>query len=168
MLTKLTAQEKARLAAIEAEKARKAAAAAARVASTSRSRTSASMSVSDLPVAASGRAAQALAFARAQVGKSYVYGATGPNAYDCSGLTGAAYRSAGISLPRTARAQFGVGQRVSLGQLQPGDLVFYYSGISHVGMYVGNGMIVHAANPRSGITYASVTSMPFMGGRRVG
>lgn len=168
VLTKLTAQEKARLAAIEAEKARKAAAAAARVASTSRSRTSASMSVSDLPVAASGRAAQALAFARAQVGKSYVYGATGPNAYDCSGLTGAAYRSAGISLPRTARAQFGVGQRVSLGQLQPGDLVFYYSGISHVGMYVGNGMIVHAANPRSGITYASVTSMPFMGGRRVG
>ncbi|HSN42773.1 MAG TPA: NlpC/P60 family protein, partial [Propionibacteriaceae bacterium] len=110
---------------------------------------------------------QAVAFAKAQVGKAYRYGATGPNAYDCSGLTGAAYRSAGISLPRTARAQYGVGTRVSLGQLRPGDLVFYYSGISHVGIYVGNGMIVHAANPRSGVRYASVTSMPFMGGARL-
>jgi cell wall-associated NlpC family hydrolase len=60
-----------------------------------------------------------------------------------------------------------VGQPVSLSQLAPGDLVFYYSGISHVGIYIGNGMIVHAANPRSGVLTASVTSMPFMGGRRV-
>jgi len=94
-------------------------------------------------------------------------GATGPNAYDCSGLTTAAYRSVGVSLPRTSQAQYRVGTPVSLSNLQPGDLVFYYSGISHVGIYIGNGRIVHAANPRSGVTTASVTSMPFMGGRRV-
>ena len=74
---------------------------------------------------------------------------------------------AGVGLPRTSQAQFGVGTPVSLSQLAPGDLVFYYSGISHVGIYIGNGMIVHAANPRSGVLTSSVTSMPFMGGRRV-
>ena len=73
----------------------------------------------------------------------------------------------GVSLPRTSQAQYRVGTPVSLSNLQPGDLVFYYSGISHVGIYIGNGRIVHAANPRSGVTTASVTSMPFMGGRRV-
>lgn len=162
VLSKLTAEERARLAAIEAAQARQAALRGEQATSRGASRTS----TLSLPPA-SGRAAQAIAFAKAQVGKPYRYGATGPNAYDCSGLTGAAYRSAGISLPRTASAQFGVGTRVSLGQLQPGDLVFYYSGISHVGIYVGNGMIVHAANPRSGINYAPVTSMPFMGGVRL-
>ena len=103
----------------------------------------------------------------AQVGKAYVWGGNGPNAYDCSGLTTAAYKKAGISLPRTSYAQFGVGTAVSLANLQPGDLVFYYSGISHVGMYIGNGKIVHAANPTTGVAIASVTSMPFEGGRRV-
>jgi cell wall-associated NlpC family hydrolase len=115
----------------------------------------------------SNAASVALAFALAQVGKAYVWGGNGPNAYDCSGLTTAAYKKAGISLPRTSYAQFGVGTAVSLANLQPGDLVFYYSGISHVGMYIGNGKIVHAANPTTGVAIASVTSMPFEGGRRV-
>jgi cell wall-associated NlpC family hydrolase len=110
----------------------------------------------------------ALSFALAQVGKAYAWGGNGPNAYDCSGLTTAAYKQAGISLPRTSSAQFGVGTAVSLADLQPGDLVFYYSDISHVAMYIGNGRIVHAANPTSGVTTASVTSMPFEGGRRIG
>src|SRR5665811_1330798 len=92
----------------------------------------------------------------------------GPNAYDCSGLTTAAYKQAGITLPRTSSAQFGVGTAVTLAQLQPGDLVFYYSGISHVGIYIGNGRIVHASNPTRGVVTDSVTSMPFMGGRRIG
>jgi len=117
---------------------------------------------------ASSAAAVALSFALAQVGKAYAWGGNGPNAYDCSGLTTAAYKQAGISLPRTSSAQFGVGTAVSLADLQPGDLVFYYSDISHVAMYIGNGRIVHAANPTSGVTTASVTSMPFEGGRRIG
>ena len=116
---------------------------------------------------ASNAASVALAFALAQVGKAYAWGGNGPDAYDCSGLTTAAYKKAGISLPRTSYAQFGVGTAVSLANLQPGDLVFYYSGISHVGMYIGNGKIVHAANPTTGVAIASVTSMPFEGGRRV-
>ena len=115
----------------------------------------------------SSAAGVALSFALAQVGKAYAWGGNGPNAYDCSGLTTAAYKQAGISLPRTSYAQFGVGTAVSLADLQPGDLVFYYSDISHVAMYIGNGRIVHAANPTSGVTTASVTSMPFEGGRRV-
>jgi cell wall-associated NlpC family hydrolase len=124
-----------------------------------------------LPVTASGpsssAAAVALSFALAQVGKAYAWGGNGPNAYDCSGLTTAAYKQAGITLPRTSSAQFGVGTAVTLAQLQPGDLVFYYADISHVAIYIGNGRIVHAANPTSGVTTASVTSMPFQGGRRI-
>jgi len=124
-----------------------------------------------LPVTAAGpsssAAAVALSFALAQVGKAYVWGGNGPNAYDCSGLTTAAYKQAGITLPRTSSAQFGVGTAVTLAQLQPGDLVFYYSGISHVGIYIGNGRIVHASNPTRGVVTDSVTSMPFQGGRRI-
>ncbi|MHB1008963.1 MAG: C40 family peptidase [Propionibacteriaceae bacterium] len=108
-----------------------------------------------------------VSFGLSQVGKAYVWGGNGPNAYDCSGLTVAAYKAAGISIPRTTYSQWTVGTPVSLANLQPGDLVFYYSGISHVGIYIGNGRIVHAANPTSGVTTASVTSMPFQGGRRV-
>ena len=115
----------------------------------------------------SGRAQQAVSYALAQVGKGYVMGATGPSSFDCSGLMLAAYKQVGISLPRTSQAQISAGTSVSKGDLQPGDLVFYYSGITHVGMYIGNGQIVHAANPRSGVVTASVNSMPFAGARRV-
>ena len=125
-----------------------------------------------LPVTAAGpsssAAAVALSFALAQVGKAYAWGGNGPTAYDCSGLTTAAYKQAGIALPRTSYSQFNVGRPVTLAQLQPGDLVFYYAGISHVGMYIGNGRIVHASNPTRGVVTDSVTSMPFMGGRRIG
>ncbi len=164
LLAKLTADQKRKL-----EEQRQADA-AARLAAGQTTTTSRSVTETVTPVVsgtASSRAQGALSFALAQVGKAYSMGATGPSAYDCSGLTSAAYRSVGVSLPRTSQAQFGVGTPVGLSQLQPGDLVFYYSGISHVGMYIGNGMIVHAANPRSGVTTAPVTSMPFMGGRRV-
>ncbi|PIF03713.1 MAG: hypothetical protein CSA63_01410 [Propionibacterium sp.] len=118
---------------------------------------------------ASGAAKKAMNYAMAQRGKRYRLGGTGPNAYDCSGLMMMAYRSAGISIPRTAGAQFrGIGRHVSRSDLQPGDLVFYYRGIRHVGMYIGNGQIVHAANPRRGIVTTGVSSMPYMGARRVG
>ena len=87
----------------------------------------------------------------AQVGDAYVYGATGDNAFDCSGLTMRAWGAAGVGLPHSSSAQYGSGPHVSASDLQPGDLVFYYSPISHVGMYIGNGLIVHAANPGTGV-----------------
>lgn len=113
------------------------------------------------------RAQQAVSYALAQVGKDYVMGTAGPSTFDCSGLMYAAYKQVGISLPRTSQTQFSAGTSVSKGDLQPGDLVFYYAGITHVGMYIGNGQIVHAANPRSKVTTASVNSMPYQGARRV-
>lgn len=121
---------------------------------------------SDVPV--SGRAGAAVQYALAQVGDSYVYGASGPDAFDCSGLTSMAWAQAGVSLPHSSKAQFSSGRQVSRSELQPGDLVFYYSPISHVGIYIGNGQIVHAANPRSGVAIASVGSMPYSGAVRPG
>ncbi|MFF7246962.1 NlpC/P60 family protein [Embleya sp. NPDC008237] len=116
--------------------------------------------------ASSSKAAQAVAFAKAQIGKPYVYGATGPNAYDCSGLVQAAYKSAGISLPRVTNDQFAADPHVSVANLQPGDLVFFYSGISHVGIYIGDGKMVHAANPRKPVEIASISTMPIAGATR--
>ena len=118
--------------------------------------------------AASGGAAAAVQFAMAQVGDAYVYGAAGPDAYDCSGLTMMAWAQAGVALPHSSSAQLGSGTPVSVGALQPGDLVAYYSPVSHIGMYVGNGMIVHAANPSTGVNMAPVGSMPISGAVRPG
>jgi cell wall-associated NlpC family hydrolase len=106
--------------------------------------------------AGSGRAAVAVAAAKAQVGDRYVWGAGGPNSFDCSGLTSYAWRQAGVSLPHQSRAQFGATSRVSRGNLEPGDLVFFYSPISHVGIYIGGGLMVHAANPGAGVRVDSV------------
>ncbi|WP_406862622.1 C40 family peptidase [Streptomyces sp. HUAS MG47] len=118
--------------------------------------------------APNGRAAQAVAFAYGALGKPYVWGATGPNAYDCSGLTQAAWRSAGVSLPRTTYTQINAGQRVSRSQLAPGDLVFFYSGISHVGLYIGGGKMIHAPRPGAPVRIAPIDEMPFAGATRVG
>jgi peptidoglycan DL-endopeptidase CwlO len=97
-------------------------------------------------VAASGGAAKAVAYAKAQVGKPYVYGASGPGSFDCSGLTMMAWAQAGVSLPHSSTAQYGATRRVSSGEIQPGDLIFYYSPISHVAIYVGGGMQVAATH----------------------
>ncbi|MEU9990498.1 NlpC/P60 family protein [Streptomyces sp. NPDC048045] len=113
------------------------------------------------------RAAAAVAYAYQKLGSPYVWGATGPNAFDCSGLAQAAYHSAGVSLPRTTYAQINAGRRVSRSELQPGDLVFFYSGISHVGIYVGNGQMIHAPNPSAPVRLAPVDLMPFAGATRV-
>ena len=121
---------------------------------------------SDVPV--SGRAAAAVQYALAQVGDSYVYGAAGPDAFDCSGLTMMAWAQAGVGLPHSSSAQYGSGPHIAMSDLQPGDLVFYYSPISHVGIYIGNGMIVHAANPGTGVVVSSVSSMPYTGAVRPG
>ncbi|MFI8322478.1 NlpC/P60 family protein [Streptomyces sp. NPDC085529] len=120
------------------------------------------------PVAApTGRASAAISFARAQLGKPYVWGATGPSAYDCSGLTQAAWRAAGVSLPRTTYTQINAGRRVSRSELAPGDLVFFYSGISHVGLYIGGGQMIHAPRPGAPIRIAPIDEMPFAGATRV-
>ena len=132
--------------------------------------TSSRSSTTRMPAAApaSGRAAAAVAYAMAQVGDAYVYGATGDDAFDCSGLTMRAWGAAGVGLPHSSSAQFGSGARISASALQPGDLVFYYSPISHVGIYIGNGMIVHAANPGTGVNVAGLYSMPYVGAVRPG
>lgn len=116
----------------------------------------------------SGRAATALRYALAQVGKSYVYGAAGPNSFDCSGLTMRAWGAAGVGLPHSSAAQQGSGMRVSESDLQPGDLVFYYSPVSHVALYLGNGLIVHAANPGQGVRISPLHMMPYVGAVRPG
>jgi len=122
--------------------------------------------VADVP--ASGRASAAVAYAMAQVGDAYVYGAAGPSAFDCSGLTMMAWAQAGVALPHSSSAQYSSGTRVAASALRPGDLVFYYSPISHVGMYIGNGMIVHAANPSTGVQVTGLYSMPYVGAVRPG
>ncbi|MFJ5301381.1 NlpC/P60 family protein [Streptomyces sp. NPDC088350] len=113
------------------------------------------------------RAAAAVSYAYQKLGSPYVWGATGPNAFDCSGLVQAAYNSAGVSLPRTTYAQINAGQRVSRSELRPGDLVFFYSGISHVGIYVGDGQMIHAPNPTAPVRLAPIDQMPFAGATRV-
>jgi len=119
-------------------------------------------------VSVSGRAGAAVQYALAHVGNSYVYGAAGPSSFDCSGLTMMAWAAAGVGLPHSSGAQMGSGSPVSQSQLAPGDLVFYYSPVSHVGIYIGNGQIVHAANPSTGVRVDPVFSMPYSGAVRPG
>ncbi|WP_438292176.1 NlpC/P60 family protein [Streptomyces sp. HUAS TT7] len=113
-----------------------------------------------------GRAAAAVSFAYSALGKPYVWGATGPSSFDCSGLTQAAWRSAGVQLPRTTYTQINAGSRVPRSQLAPGDLVFFYSGISHVGLYIGGGQMIHAPHPGAPVRIAPIDQMPFAGAVR--
>ncbi len=110
---------------------------------------------------ASGHSAadQAVKFALAQVGKPYSYGAAGPDSFDCSGLTMASYASAGISLPHSAAAQSGYGHAVAYGQWIPGDLLFYYSPIGHVTIYIGNGLMVSAPETGENVRVMPVNVM---------
>lgn len=119
-------------------------------------------------VPASGKGKIAVDFAMAQLGDPYVYGGNGPDVWDCSGLTVAAWRQAGVSLPRSSGSQISAGTRVSTSNLQPGDLVFYYSPISHVGIYIGNGQIVHATHPGDVVSVDPLHSMPLVGATRPG
>lgn len=163
LLADLEQEERERLAALQAERAA-AAAAASREA------------VSNVPApsysgSASGRAGAAVSFAMAQLGKPYVFGAAGPSAFDCSGLTMAAWAQAGAYLPHAASQQYAITSRVSTSDLMPGDLVFFYSDIHHVGIYVGGGTFVHAANPGDGIVadplFSSYWMSVYVGAGRV-
>jgi cell wall-associated NlpC family hydrolase len=104
------------------------------------------------------KAAKAIAFARAQIGKPYVWGATGPGSYDPSGLTLAAWKAAGVDLPRTTHDQAAAGTTVPLADARPGDLVFFYDTIGHVGLYIGNSMMIHAPKPGTYVREESVFS----------
>ncbi|MEV5316352.1 NlpC/P60 family protein [Streptomyces sp. NPDC052687] len=184
MLSRLTAEEKARLAAIEQrereEAARKAAELARQQAEEQRlqeqeereavpapreetggASSSPSASAGETSVPAAGatytaKAEKAIAFARAQIGKPYVWGATGPGSYDCSGLTQAAWKAAGVTLPRTTYDQVNAGTTVPLSAALPGDLVFFYDDVTHVGIYIGNGMMIHAPKPGTYVREESV------------
>ncbi|UPZ29429.1 NlpC/P60 family protein [Streptomyces sp. LRE541] len=179
LLSRLTAEEKARLAAIERKKqeearrkadelARQQAADAERrrqEAATQGTGTAAGSgtgtgSVPGSDSASSTKAAKALSFARAQIGKPYVWGASGPGSYDCSGLTQAAWKAAGVTLPRTTWDQVETGTTVSVDNAQPGDLVFFYDDISHVGIYIGDGMMIHAPKPGAYVREESIYYMP--------
>lgn len=102
-------------------------------------------------------------------GGQYVWGASGPRGFDCSGLMLAAYRSVGIRLPHSSRAQSQIGRPVSRADLKPGDLIFWYHPIHHVGMYIGNGKIVHARNTRADLVIQTLNSYPapWAGARRI-
>ncbi|MFF8590160.1 NlpC/P60 family protein [Streptomyces sp. NPDC015220] len=159
LLNSLTAQEKAQLA---AEQSR-----------ASRASERAALSDPTAPPAsshASGRAGAAFSAAQSKIGTPYVYGATGPSSFDCSGLTSWAYAQAGVSIPRTSEAQANIGTRIySQSQLQVGDLVFFFNDIHHVGLYAGNGQILHAPRTGTVVRYESMSTIggPFMFGVRV-
>ncbi|MFF8030446.1 MULTISPECIES: NlpC/P60 family protein [unclassified Streptomyces] len=181
LMSRLTAEEKARLAAAEKEKREEAARRAAELArqqteqqkaqeeaaqqesGTSGGSGAPGTSESSGPVTAppadssyATQAEKALAFARAQIGKPYVWGATGPDSYDCSGLTQGAWKAAGVTLPRTTYDQVEAGTTVPLSQARPGDLVFFYDDVTHVGVYIGNGMMIHAPKPGTYVREESV------------
>ncbi|WP_037912479.1 C40 family peptidase [Actinacidiphila yeochonensis] len=166
LLNSLNAQEKKQLAELAAKQealARAKAEKLAKAAQLAALRKAAAAS-SDAPVTSSSdssAATQAIAFARAQLGKPYVWGATGPDSYDCSGLTQAAYKAAGVDLPRTTYDQVDVGTRVSESDLQPGDLIFFNSDVSHVGLYIGDGEMIHAPHTGTVVKIAPITEMPF-------
>lgn len=152
LLNSLTAAEKAALAA-EEDRA-------------SRASERTALGGSNTP--ATGRASSAYGAAQSVIGSPYVYGASGPSSFDCSGLTSWAFAQAGIQIPRTSQAQANAGTRIySQSDLQVGDLVIFYGDLHHVGFYAGNGQVLHA--PRSGtvVRYESINNMPYQFGVRI-
>lgn len=120
----------------------------------------------------SGKGSTVVATAQQYIGCNYVYGGSSPSGFDCSGFTSYVYKSHGVSLNRTAAGQYSNGVAVNRSDLQPGDLVMFgKSGINHVGIYIGGGMMVHAANPSRGVTTDTITSgyynNNYVGARRV-
>lgn len=196
MLSELTAEEKARLAAIEKKKEEEAKRKAAELARKQEAEAEAKRKAAEeaaakereenkeTPDSGSGsdtgsgtgsgsgsgsgdtdsgyatKAAKVINFAEAQIGKPYVWGATGPDSYDCSGLTQDAWKAAGISLPRTTWDQVKIGTTVKTADAKPGDLVFFYDDISHVGIYIGDGKMIHAPKPGTNVRVESIYYMP--------
>lgn len=121
----------------------------------------------NIPIVGKGKAAQAARWAMTQQLKPYVWGAEGPNSYDCSGLVMWAYKKVGINLPHYTGSQWTAGRHISRDELRPGDLVFFYRDLHHVGIYIGGGLMVHA--PRTGdvVRVASINNRPYAGAVRI-
>ncbi|MGW5634932.1 C40 family peptidase [Streptomyces sp. NPDC003832] len=111
---------------------------------------------------ASAQGRKAVAYATAQLGKPYEWGAEGPDTFDCSGLTSQAWAAAGQPIPRTSQEQWKQLKRIAVEDMRPGDLIIYNDDASHVGMYVGDGAIVHAPRPGRTVTVAGAGSMPIL------
>jgi cell wall-associated NlpC family hydrolase len=157
VLAKLTGSQRRQISDAEKKESSRANAAAA----TSRGSTRNS-------VTGSGRGAKALAYAKAQLGEPYVRNGDGPSSWDCSGLTMRAWGSAGVSLPHSSGQQYNRGRSVNRSDLRAGDLVFFYSDIHHVGLYAGNGQVIHAPRPGKSVEYIKISYMPYAGARRPG
>jgi cell wall-associated NlpC family hydrolase len=124
-------------------------------------------SSSSAATAPSAAAQTAVDTARAQVGKAYRYGAAGPDSFDCSGLTQYAYRAAGIELPHSSRSQSEMGTPVERADLRPGDLIFFYDPVGHVGIYVGDGQMVDAGSEQTGVSQRTVDMEGYNFARRL-
>ncbi|GKQ35137.1 glycoside hydrolase [Streptomyces sp. A012304] len=154
----------------KAEEARRAAAEAAASRASERTVLSTSASTtSNVSAPASGSVATVIAFLKAQVGDAYVMGATGPNAWDCSSLVQAAFRQVGVDLPRVSQDQSMSGTDVSLSNLQVGDILYWGAKGSayHVGVYIGEGQYLDAANPSKGVVIQDLSGYPATGAVRV-
>jgi len=112
---------------------------------------------------ASEQGKKAVEFATQQIGKPYEWGAQGPKSYDCSGLTSQAWLHAGHGIPRTSQEQWKQLKHVDVQDMRPGDLIIYFDDASHVGMYIGDGAIVHAPRPGRTVTITGAGSMPILG-----
>jgi cell wall-associated NlpC family hydrolase len=129
----------------------------------------AATSSSAYPAAPTQASQKAVDTAMDQRGKPYQYGAAGPNAYDCSGLTQYAWHAAGVELPHSSRQQSTIGSPVARADLKPGDLVFFYSPVSHVGIYVGNNQVVHAPEDGDVVKVSDIDAIGnYNSARRVG
>ncbi|MBQ0830835.1 C40 family peptidase [Streptomyces tagetis] len=150
--SELEKEEKERLAQLERQAAREAQAAWLR-----------SGILKELDGKATERGREAVEYATAQIGKPYVWGAAGPSSFDCSGLTSRAWAAAGQGIPRTSQEQWRQLRQVDVEDMRPGDLIIYFEDASHVGMYVGDGSVVHAPRPGRTVTIAGAGTMPILG-----
>ncbi|MEU1123653.1 NlpC/P60 family protein [Streptomyces sp. NPDC005899] len=150
--SQLATEERARLLRMERD-----------AASTAQSAWLSSGALTDINREASAAGKQAVAFATAQIGKPYVWGAEGPGSYDCSGLTSQAWAAAKSPIPRTSQEQWRQLPHVPIRDMRPGDLIIYHSDASHVGMYVGDGSIVHAPRPGRNVTLTGAGTMEILG-----
>ncbi|MEU6442365.1 C40 family peptidase [Streptomyces sp. NPDC047046] len=166
---KKAAEEAAAKRAAEQQTASRSAARTTLAPSTSASAGTSTASTRSAAAPASGSAASVIAFLKSHVGDAYVMGGTGPHSWDCSGLTQAAFRSVGIDLPRTSQEQSTAGTQVSVSSAQPGDLLYWGGAGSayHVGVYIGNGQYLDAANPGKGVVIQDLSGYPASGAIRL-
>ncbi|WP_405819854.1 NlpC/P60 family protein [Streptomyces sp. NBC_01390] len=122
----------------------------------------------DIDGSATAQGKKAVEFATAQIGKAYEWGAEGPDTFDCSGMTSAAWAAAGVPIPRTSQQQWAQLPHVDVKDMRPGDLIVYFDDASHIAMYIGDGKMVHAPRPGRTITIAGAGSMPILGVVRPG